>query len=271
MYQFGKEAIGSMGTDTPVAVLSSKPRLIYDYFQQLFAQVTNPPLDAIREEIVTSTCGWLGPERNLLDPTPESARRIFINHPVLLNTELMNILDIDGEISGQDGLENFKSQIIPCVYAVDEGGSGLRAAIENIRAFATQAIKDGKNLLVLSDRGASASHAPIPALLATAAVHHHLVRQKSRSQVSLIIETGEMREVHHLCLLLGYGANAVNPYLAFETITDLVQRQEQEVDQGLTTEMAHANYVKACDKGVLKVMSKNGDFNGPKLYRFTNF
>ena len=177
MYQFGKEAIGSMGTDTPVAVLSSKPRLMYDYFQQLFAQVTNPPLDAIREEIVTSTCGWLGPERNLLDPTPESARRIFINHPVLLNTELMNILDIDGEISGQDGLENFKSQIIPCVYAVDEGGSGLRAAIENIRAFATQAIKDGKNLLVLSDRGASASHAPIPALLATAAVHHHLVRQ----------------------------------------------------------------------------------------------
>ena len=177
MYQFGKEAIGSMGTDTPVAVLSSRPRLIYDYFQQLFAQVTNPPLDAIREEIVTSTCGWLGPEGNLLNPTPESARRIFINHPVLLNSELMNILDIDGEISGQDGLENFKTQIIPCVYPVDEGGSGLRAAIENIRAFSTQAITEGKNLLVLSDRGASASHAPIPALLATAAVHHHLVRQ----------------------------------------------------------------------------------------------
>ncbi|MED5445209.1 MAG: glutamate synthase large subunit [Actinomycetota bacterium] len=258
MYQFGKEAIGSMGTDTPVAVLSSRPRLIYDYFQQLFAQVTNPPLDAIREEIVTSTCGWLGPEGNLLNPTPESARRIFINHPVLLNSELMNILDIDGEISGQDGLENFKTQIIPCVYPVDEGGSGLRAAIENIRAFSTQAITEGKNLLVLSDRGASASHAPIPALLATAAVHHHLVRQKSRSQVSLIIETGEMREVHHLCLLLGYGANAVNPYLAFETITDLIERQEEEVDQRLTTEMAHLNYVKACDKGVLKVMSKMG-------------
>ena len=258
MYQHGKEAIGSMGTDTPVAVLSNRPRLIYDYFQQLFAQVTNPPLDAIREEIVTSTSGWLGPEGNLLLPTPESARRIFINHPVLLNKELMKILDIDGELSGQDGEEAFRSQVIPCVYPVDEGGSGLRAAIENIRAFATQAIKDGKNLLVLSDRGSSASHAPIPALLATAAVHHHLVREKSRSQVSLIVETGEMREVHHLCLLLGYGANAINPYLAFETISDLVERQELEIDQKLTLERAHRNYIKACDKGVLKVMSKMG-------------
>tara|TARA_B100001094_G_scaffold331433_1_gene399709 strand:+ start:22364 stop:27013 length:4650 start_codon:yes stop_codon:yes gene_type:complete len=258
MYQYGKEAIGSMGTDTPVAVLSSRPRLIYDYFQQLFAQVTNPPLDAMREEIVTSTCGWLGPEGNLLKPTPESVRRIFINHPVLLNQQLMKILDIDGEISGQDGQEDFKSQVIPCVYPVDEGGSGLRAAIENIRAFASQAIKEGKNLLVLSDRGASASHAPIPALLATAAVHHHLVREKSRSQVSLIIETGEMREIHHLCLLLGYGANAVNPYLVFETITDLIERQDVEIHQKLTTDMAHRNFIKACDKGVLKVMSKMG-------------
>ncbi|MDP6144767.1 MAG: glutamate synthase large subunit [Acidimicrobiales bacterium] len=258
MYRVGKEAIGSMGTDTPIAVLSNRPRLVYDYFQQLFAQVTNPPLDAMREEIVTSTCGWLGPEQNLLETKAEACRRIYIEHPVILNRELLRILDIDGEISGQVGEEHFRSQVIPCVYPVDEGGSGLRAAIQNIRALATRAIKDGRNLIVLSDRGTSASHAPIPALLATAAVHHHLVREKTRSQVSLIIETGEMREVHHLCLLLGYGANAVNPYLAFETITDLVVRQELEEDQKLTVEEAHANYVNACDKGVLKVMSKMG-------------
>jgi len=258
MYRSSKEAIGSMGTDTPIAVLSNRPRLVYDYFQQLFAQVTNPPLDAMREEIVTSTCGWLGPERNLLMPEPEACRRIFIEHPVILNKELLRILDIDGEISGQVGEEHFKSQVIPCVYPVDEGGSGLRAAIQNIRALASKAIEDGRNLIVLSDRGSSASHAPIPALLATAAVHHHLVREKTRSQVSLIIETGEMREIHHLCLLLGYGANAVNPYLVFETITDLVERQELEIDQKLTVEEAHQNFVKACDKGVLKVMSKMG-------------
>ena len=258
MYRDGKEAIGSMGTDTPIAVLSNRPRLVYDYFQQLFAQVTNPPLDAIREEIVTSTCGWLGPEMNLLEPDPEACRRIYIDHPVILNRELLRLLDIDGELSGQDGLAHFKSQVIPCVYPVDEGGSGLRAAIENIRALATKAVNDGRNLIVLSDRGSSASHAPIPALLATAAVHHHLVREKTRSQVSLIVETGEMREVHHLCLLLGYGANAVNPYLVFETISELVGRQESEADHKLTVEEAHLNYVKACDKGVLKVMSKMG-------------
>ena len=258
MYRDGKEAIGSMGTDTPIAVLSDRPRLVYDYFQQLFAQVTNPPLDAMREEIVTSTCGWLGPEQNLLEPNAEACRRIYIEHPVILNRELLKLLDIDGEISGQDGEDNFKSQVIPCVYPVDEGGSGLRAAIQNIRLLATKAIEDGRNLIVLSDRGSSASHAPIPALLATAAVHHHLVREKTRSQVSLVIETGEMREVHHLCLLLGYGANAINPYLVFDTITDLVEQQELDADQNLTVSKAHENFVKACDKGVLKVMSKMG-------------
>jgi glutamate synthase (NADPH/NADH) large chain len=258
MVRDGKEALGSMGTDTPVAVLSKRPRLLYDYFQQLFAQVTNPPLDAIREEIVTSTFGWLGPELNLLDPQPESCRQIFIEHPVITNRQLAKLLDIDGEISGQPGLDQFHTQVVPCLYNVDDGGSGLRAAVENIREIVTRAIADGKNLIVLSDRGSSASHAPIPALLATAAVHHHLVREKLRSQVSLIVETGEMREVHQLCLLLGYGANAVNPHLAFATIDDMIDRGLYGFDPSLSKSKAHSNYVKACDKGVLKVMSKMG-------------
>ena len=258
MYLSGKEAIGSMGTDTPLAVLSNRPRLLYDYFKQLFAQVTNPPLDAIREEIVTSTYGWLGPELNLLESKPESCQRIFLEHPVITNKEILRLLDIDGELSGQSGHNQFQTEVIQCLYPVDEGGSGLRAAIENTRALVSKAIESGKNLIVLSDRGASASHAPIPALLATASVHHHLIREKTRSKVSLIIETGEMREVHHLCLLLGYGANAVNPYLAFETIADLIERRSGEEGSVITIEEAYKNYVKAFDKGVLKVMSKMG-------------
>jgi len=258
MYLEGKEAIGSMGTDTPLAVLSNRPRLLYDYFKQLFAQVTNPPLDAIREEIVTSTYGWLGPERNLLQADPESCQRIFVEHPVITNKELLRLLDIDGELSGQSGHSNFQAEVINCLYPVDEGGSGLRAAIENIRALVSKSIDSGKNLIVLSDRGASASHAPIPALLGTAAVHHHLIREKTRSKVSLIIETGEMREVHHLCLLLGYGANVVNPYLAFETIEDLVERKNTDERSLVGVEEAFKNFIKAFDKGVLKVMSKMG-------------
>ncbi|MCH1513475.1 MAG: glutamate synthase large subunit [Acidimicrobiales bacterium] len=258
MYKHGKEAIGSMGTDTPLAVLSNRPRLLFDYFKQLFAQVTNPPLDAIREEIVTSTYGWLGPERNLLEATPESCKRIFVEHPVVTNKELLRLLDIDGELSGQSGHSYFQAQVIQCLYPVDEGGSGLRAAIENIRALVSESIEAGKNLIVLSDRGASASHAPIPSLLATAAVHHHLVREKTRSQVSIIVETGEMRIVHQLCLLLGYGANVVNPYLAFETINELNEIASTDDLERISTEEAFSNYVKACDKGVLKVMSKMG-------------
>jgi glutamate synthase (NADPH/NADH) large chain len=212
----------------------------------------------MREEIVTSTYGWLGPEGNLLDPRPESCRQIFIEHPVITNRELASLIDVDGEMSGQRGVDSFHTQVVPCLYSVDEGGSGLRAAIENVRELVTRAIGEGKNLIVLSDRGSSASHAPIPALLATAAVHHHLVREKLRSQVSLIVETGEMREVHHLCLLLGYGANAVNPYLAFATIDDMIDRGLYGLDASLTKDEAHQNYLKACDKGVLKVMSKMG-------------
>ena len=174
--------------------------LFRSYFKQLFAQVTNPPLDAIREEIVTSTNGWLGPELNLLESEPESCKRIFLEHPVITNRELLRLLDIDGELSGQSGHSEFQAEVIQCLYPVDEGGSGLRAAIENTRALVSKAIESGKNLIVLSDRGSSASHAPIPALLATAAVHHHLIREKTRSKVSLIIETGEIRQQKHLVL-----------------------------------------------------------------------
>ena len=181
-----------------------------------------------------------------------------MEHPVVTNKELLRLLDIDGELSGQSGHSYFQAQVIQCLYPVDEGGSGLRAAIENIRALVSESIEAGKNLIVLSDRGASASHAPIPSLLATAAVHHHLVREKTRSQVSIIVETGEMRIVHQLCLLLGYGANVVNPYLAFETINELNEIASTDDLERISTEEAFSNYVKACDKGVLKVMSKMG-------------
>jgi glutamate synthase (NADPH/NADH) large chain len=255
----GKEAIGSMGTDTPIAVLSGRSRLLYDYFQQLFAQVTNPPLDAMREEIVTATYGWLGPERNLLDPQPESCRQIFIEHPVLTDEQLAKLIDIDGFETGANGVDHFRTRVISCLYPVDDGGPGLRGAIEHIRGVAARAIDEGYNLLVLSDKGSSETHAPVPSLLATAAVHHHLVRKKSRTQVSIIVESGDMREVHHLCLLLGYGANAVNPYLAFESIDDMVDRDLNGLgSSSISREEAHNNYVKASDKGVLKVMSKMG-------------
>ena len=250
----GKEALGSMGTDTPVAVLSNRSRLLYDYFQQLFAQVTNPPLDAIREEIITATCGWLGPEGNLLDPQPESCRQIFTPHPVITDQQLANLVEVDGP----DGHSHWSTEVVPCLYAVDDGGAGLRLAIQRIREQVGRAIDAGKNIIVLSDRGASADSAPIPSLLATAAVHHHLIREKTRTRVGLVVETGDAREVHQICLLLAYGATAINPYLAFETI-------DQMIDEGLCgftpdhdRALAHRNYIKACDKGVLKVMSKMG-------------
>ncbi|WP_419920012.1 glutamate synthase large subunit [Candidatus Poriferisocius sp.] len=255
MARDGKEALGSMGTDTPVAVLSTRSRLLYDYFQQLFAQVTNPPLDAIREEIVTATCGWLGPEGNLLDPQPESCRQIFTPHPVITNQQLADLVGVDGP----DGHDHWHTEVVPCLYAVDDGGPGLRIAIQRIREQVSRAIEAGKNIIVLSDRGSGPETAPIPSLLATAAIHHHLVREKTRTQVGLVVESGDAREVHHICLLLAYGATAINPYLAFETI-------DQMIDEGLhgfspgddNRAAAHRNYVKACDKGVLKVMSKMG-------------
>ena len=246
----GAEPIGSMGTDTPLAGLSQRPRLLYDYFTELFAQVTNPPLDAIREEMVTSLASAVGPEQNLLAPGPASCRQVVIPHPVIANDELAKIwhINADGDLPG------FQCKLIDGRYRVHGGGEALAGAIEQVRRACSAAIDAGARILILSDRGCDEDHAPIPSLLLTAAVHHHLVRTRQRTQVGLIVESGDCREVHHVALLVGYGAAAVNPYLAFETIEDLVARGAIPGP----ADAAVAKYVKALSKGVLKVMSKMG-------------
>jgi glutamate synthase (NADPH/NADH) large chain len=251
MARTGAEPIGSMGTDTPIAVLSERPRLLFDYFSQLFAQVTNPPLDAIREEMVTSMARVIGPEANLLAPGPESCRQIVLPSPVLSNEDLAKILYIDED----GGVDSFRPFAIDGLYPVAAGGEGIRAALESIRSKVSEAIALGANIVVLSDRHSNADYAPIPSLLLTSAVHHHLIREKSRTKVGLVVECGDAREVHHMALLLGYGAAAINPYLAFETIEDMIS---QGALPGVTPRAAVRNYIKACSKGVLKVMSKMG-------------
>ncbi len=251
MARTGAEPIGSMGTDTPVAVLSDRSRLLFDYFQQLFAQVTNPPLDAIREELVTSMGGTIGPEGNLLRPGPSSCRQVVLPHPVLTNDELAKLLYINDD----NDMPGFKPFAIDGLYRVAEGGQGLRRALDEVRAKVTAAIADGAKIIVLSDRYSSDELAPIPSLLLTAAVHHHLIREKTRTQVGLVVECGDAREVHHMALLLGYGAGAINPYLAFETIEDMI---DHGVITGITKRQAVNNFVKASTKGVLKIMSKMG-------------
>ena len=245
----GAEAIGSMGTDTPLAVLSDRSRLLYDYFKQLFAQVTNPPLDAIREELVTSVAKTVGPEGNLLDPDPTSCHLLALPHPVIDNDTLDRILHIE-EVD-----PHFRAHTIRCLFPAFSGGDGLERALERIRKEASAAIAEGANMLVLSDSASTEELAPIPMLLATSAVHHHLIREKTRTQVGLVIETGEAREVHHFCLLLGYGAAAINPYLAFDSIEQMVTSGELG---DLSYEDAVRNYIKATGKGILKVMSKMG-------------
>ncbi|MGH7279149.1 MAG: glutamate synthase central domain-containing protein, partial [Candidatus Rokuibacteriota bacterium] len=202
----GEEPVGSMGTDTALAVLSERPRLLYDYFKQLFAQVTNPPLDAIREELVTSMESTIGPERNLLLPEPESCRQIKIKYPVVDNAELAKLAGVD--------LPGFTAVTLPMLYPVAEGAAGLERALDTVQRRASEAIAAGHTIVILSDRGVDAAHAAIPSLLATAAVHHHLVREGTRTRCGLVIESGDAREVHHVCLLLGYGAGAVNPWVA---------------------------------------------------------
>jgi glutamate synthase (NADPH) large chain len=247
----GIEPVGSMGSDTPLAALSQRPRLLFDYFTELFAQVTNPPLDALREEMVTSLAGAIGPEHNLLRPGPASCRQIVIPRPVIDNDELAKIwhVNADGDMPG------FQCRLIDGRYRVHGGAEALAGAIERARWQCAEAIEHGARILILSDRDCDADHAPIPSLLLTSAIHQHLVRTGQRSQVGLVVETGECREVHHVALLIGYGAAAVNPYLAFETIDDLVAHG---AITGLAAEKAVANYVKALCKGVLKVMSKMG-------------
>ncbi|GAA1752418.1 glutamate synthase large subunit [Nonomuraea bangladeshensis] len=250
MAKAGQEPIGSMGTDTPVAVLSEKPRLLFDYFTQLFAQVTNPPLDAIREELVTSLASTIGPEGNLLDPGPASCRQLVLPYPVIDNDELAKIIHINDE----HDLPGFQPRVISGLYEVAGGGQALLRRLEEIRAEASQAIADGARILVLTDRGSSDTLAPIPSLLLTGAVHHHLIQEKTRTKIGLVVETGEARECHHMALLIGYGAGAINPYLAIETVEDLVDTGVLPLDK----RKAVRNLIKAYGKGVIKVMSKMG-------------
>ncbi|MDX3685867.1 MULTISPECIES: glutamate synthase large subunit [Streptomyces] len=246
------EPLGSMGTDSPIAALSERPRLLFDYFTQLFAQVTNPPLDAIREELVTSLRSTLGPQGNILEPTAAACRAVTLPFPVIDNDELAKLIHInaDGDMPGM------KAATLSGLYRVNGGGDALAARIEQITAEVDAAIEDGARLIVLSDRHSDAEHAPIPSLLLTSAVHHHLIRTKQRTQVGLLVEAGDVREVHHVALLIGYGAAAVNPYLAMESVEDLVRAGT--FIEGIEPELAIRNLIYALGKGVLKVMSKMG-------------
>ncbi len=248
----GVEPVGSMGNDAPLAVLSDRPQLLYSYFKQLFAQVTNPPIDSIREELVMSVETSIGPERNLLEPGPESARQVELRSPILSNEELETLRHLDGTDPGGKG---FKTVTLPILFKVDEGGMGLQRAIDEICSSASAAVADGHEFIILSDWGVNRQNAPIPALLAVSAVHHHLIREGTRTRVGLILESGEPREVHHYALLSGYGASAINPYLAFETLDDMIR---QGLLPGLDHPAAVKNYVKAVSKGILKVMAKMG-------------
>ncbi|QGN32385.1 glutamate synthase large subunit [Microlunatus sp. Gsoil 973] len=247
----GSEPIGSMGTDTPVAALSDRPRMIFDYFSQLFAQVTNPPLDAIREELVTSLHNTIGPEQNLLAPGPASCRRLVLNFPVLDNDSLAKI----NHINRRGDLPGYATHVVRGLYNVHGGAAALEARLDQLMTEVSEAIADGARTIILSDRHSNAELAPIPSLLLTAAIHHHLVREKARTQVGLIVEAADVREVHHVALLIGYGAAAVNPYLAIETVEDLAL---SGVYLDTPPEKAVQNVIKALGKGVLKVMSKIG-------------
>ena len=246
----GNEAIGSMGTDTPLAVLSDRPQLLYNYFKQLFAQVTNPPVDAIREELIMSTDTTVGPEANMLEPSPDCARQIRLSSPILANEELEKLKHLSDA-----GLSGFKSTTLPMLFDASMGGRGLEQALDELCRQANTAIAEGYGIIILSDRGVNRERAPIPALLAVSGVHHHLIRQGTRTQVGLVIESGEPREVHHFALLLGYGAAAINPYLAFETLRDMTANGALA---GVSSEKAIQNYIKAVAKGIVKIISKMG-------------
>ena len=253
MARTGAEPIGSMGSDSPIAVLSERPRLLFDYFQQLFAQVTNPPLDAIREELVTSLGSTVGPESNLLVPGPQSCRQLVLPFPVIDNDDLAKIIHIN-----DDGMyPELVAVQISGLYRVAGGGLALQRALDVVRSQTSKAIDEGARIIVLSDRNSDEIYAPIPSLLLTAAVHHHLIRTKQRTKVGLIVECGDAREVHHMALLVGYGAGAINPYLAFESIEDMIASDVHSLGD-LDVHAAVKHFVKAAGKGVLKVMSKMG-------------
>ena len=243
------DPIGSMGTDTPIAVLSSRSRLLYDYFKQNFAQVTNPPIDPIREELVMSLLSMIGPRPNLLGHDAGTHKRLEIDQPILTNKDVEKIRSVESSLDGA-----FRTETIDMTWDAESGAEGLEMAIKEMCWAATEAVLQDKNILILSDRAHSADRIPMPALLATAAVHQHLVRQGLRMQTGLVVETGEAREVHHFCVLAGYGAEAINPYLALETLEDIRVRKVPELAPG----QVEKNYIKAIGKGIQKVMSKMG-------------
>ncbi len=243
----GQEAVGSMGTDTPLAVLSDRPQLLFSYFKQLFAQVTNPPIDPIREELVMSVQTTIGPEQNLFDETPEHGAQLQLKSPILTNEELAQVKALDDQ--------SLRAITLPILFSTKLGGEGLEAALDELCERASDAVAQGYTILVLSDRGVSERKVPIPSLLATAAVHHHLIREGTRMRVGIVVETGEPREIQHFCLLLAYGAGAVNPYLAYETLRDM---ELEGIIKDVHIDDALKNYRKAIDKGVLKVMTKMG-------------
>jgi glutamate synthase (ferredoxin) len=247
MAKDGQEPLGSMGVDTPIAVLSEKPQLLYNYFKQLFAQVTNPPIDAIREEIVTSVETTIGPERNLLNPESESCRQIVLHSPIITNEEMAKLRSVN--------VHGFKNVTLPILFNPNEESTGLRRAMDDLYESADKAIDEGVDIIILSDKGVMKDLAPIPALLAVSGLHHHLIRTGKRTKVGLVLESGEPREVHHFSLLVGYGLGAVNPYLAFETLDDMIK---QGMLTGVDYKKAVANYIKASVKGIVKTMSKMG-------------
>src|ERR1700722_14415706 len=243
----GVEAVGSMGTDTPLAVLSDKPQSLYNYFKQLFAQVTNPPIDCIREELITSAETTIGSERDLLNPVPESCSLIELKSPILTTEEFAKLKHLNRP--------DFKSVTLPILFKAAEGERGLAEAMDRLCDQADHAIADGVNILILSDRGVDRENAPIPALLAVSGLHHHLIREGTRTRVGLVIETGEPREVHHFSLLIGYGAGAIISYLAFETLHAMIR---QGMLKNIDHKTACKHFVKAAVKGVVKVISKMG-------------
>lgn len=244
----GEEAISSMGTDTPLAVLSDRPQLLFKYFKQLFAQVTNPPIDPIREQLVMSLVTNIGPKPNLMDESPESCRRIKVQQPILTNADLQKIRGISDP--------HFKSKTLRMLFRVAEGPDGLGEAVDDLCRQASQAIKEGYKFLILSDRGVNEEWAPIPSLIGISAVHHHLVRECTRTEVGLILETGEPRDVHQFACLIGYGAGTINPYLVFESLVDM--ERDNYLPEGLDAQTAEGKFIKAINKGLLKIFSKMG-------------
>jgi len=264
----GQEPLGAMGADTPLAVLSEKPQLLYNYFKQLFAQVTNPPIDPIREELVMSLTSYIGAEGNLLDEKPEDCHRLELSQPILTNLEMAKLRDVN--------TGNFKTKTISTLFDSSKGTDSLKAAVKSICAEADKAVEEGNNIIVLSDWGVGAETTALPALLATGAVHHHLIKMGTRGKVGIVVESGEPREVQHFALLIGYGAGAVNPYLVFETIEDLyvhdyLPEELSGEHEGIGERKGESNYIKAIGKGLLKVFSKMGistlqSYNGAQIF-----